>query len=93
MNWKHLLWIVPVALVIGAILGVGYMGIGITSIAEEYPIIGCIMLLEDSINYDQYGFGSAFTSESLRDAIQWRCAKEHVDFNVTDIDKLFVFKG
>jgi hypothetical protein len=72
------------------LIGIGFMGIGISTIADNYPVISCIMMMEDSLNVE--GNKMPFTKESQREAIQWRCVKENIDFNAS-YQSLLEFKG
>lgn len=87
MNKKHLIWIIPVCLIFGFIVGAVLSLIGQIIILERYPVIGCIHHMDDALNAGENKL--PFTAESQREAIQWRCAKEYVDFNVTDYKEIF----
>lgn len=90
MNKKHLFWIVPVTLVIGIFLGSVISSAGLGYIMEDYPVVGCIYNLDVSLNPELNNM--PFTIESQKNAIQWRCAKEYVNFSINDYEELFVFK-
>lgn len=81
INKTHLFWIIPLCVIFGIIMGIYLMGIGMDVIVENYPVINCIMTGEDMLNIN--GNSLPFTEESQREALQWRCAKEYVDFNAT----------
>ena len=89
MNKKHLLWIIPICLIVSFIGGIITTSAGFGVLMQDYPIIGCIYNMDDSLNVD--GNKMPFTKDSQRDAIQWRCAKEYVDFNITDYEEIFEF--
>ena len=81
---------IPLCVIVGGIIGIGFMGTGISVIAHNYPVIQCIMTMEDTLNIN--GNKMPFTKERQREAIHWRCAMEHVDFNST-YESLLEFKA
>ena len=87
MENKHLIWMIPICLVIGSIVGFLVASAGLGRIAMNYPIVNCVINMEDSLNID--GNKLPFTKESQREAVEWRCAKEFVDFNITDYEEIF----
>ena len=87
MEKKHLFWIIPATLVIGFLLGSFAVASGQAYMMEKYPVVNCIYKLDliarvNSMNVE--GNTMPFTGESQREAIQWYCAKEHVDMNASE---------
>jgi hypothetical protein len=58
------------------------------NLRSNYPVIECINNVENSIDVNSL----PFTAESQRQAIQWRCAKEHINFSIQDYGDLLVVK-
>ena len=90
MKKKIVIPLCALALLIGVMIGVVITANGLGAWVEKYPVINCIMNLDNAMNVENNKL--PFTKESLREAIQWRCAKETVDFNITDYDELFEFE-
>lgn len=90
MNKKNLLWLIPITLIIGFITGSFITSAGMGIIIQNYPIIDCIYNLDNALNINNNQM--PFTIESQREVIQWRCAKEHINFNFTDYDEIFKFR-
>ena len=88
LNKKHLYWIIPVCVIIGILTGIGFMGLGVSTTVLQYPVISCILTMEDSLNVN--GNKMPFTKKSQRAAIQTRCAQEYVDFNASYEDLLVI---
>ncbi len=84
MNVNNLWWIIPICFVIGFMVGAVAGSFGSVILAKEYPVVECIYKLHDSIS------GLPFDDESVKDTVQWRCAKEYIDFNSTGYDELLV---
>lgn len=87
MNKKHLFWIVPISMLVALLVGL-FVGVSMTVnlYANNYPIIKCIMNGETMLNIGHNNL--PFTIESQRQALQWGCAVEYVDFNSTYEDLL-----
>ena len=90
MNKKQLYWIIPLALIIGFIVGSFWIVTGTIQFLDKYPIMDCVMSMDDMLNVDNNIL--PFTKESQRKAIEWRCALEHVDMNATYED-IFDYTG
>ncbi len=89
MNKKQLIWIISLCLAIGIFIGSIGVAIGMGIIMQDYPIVNCIYNMDDSLDIRTNKL--PFTKESQREVVQWRCAKEFVDFNITDYDELFEY--
>ena len=74
---------------IGMVVGALIMSLGIGGMLNRYPVVNCIYELDNAL----YQSDSSFTDSSLIDVVQWRCAKQYVDFNTTDYSDLFIFKN
>ena len=90
MNKKHLYWIIPLILLIGFVAGSFISSIGLGIIMQKYPLVSCIYNMDNSLNVDSNKL--LFTKGSQREAIQWRCAKEFVNFNITDYKEILKMK-
>ncbi len=91
MKAKNLFWIIPICLIIGFYIGSVLTSVGINMLMDDYPIIRCIYQLDDYMDVDSNNF--PFTKESQRATIQWRCAKEFVNFNITDYEDILDYNG
>ncbi len=90
MNKKHLWWIIPITFAVAFFIGSYIMASGTAIIAEDYPVIGCIQSLDMQLN--PLTNKMPFTVESQQAAIQWRCAREYVNFELKNYEDLFVFE-
>ena len=85
MPKRHVYWIVAIWFICGIVAGIAggifLSAAGLADLAEDYPIIGCIVEMDDSLNIARNKL--PITKESQREAVQWRCAKEFVDFNAS----------
>ena len=81
MNKKHLLWIIPALLIVGFVIGSLLTSFGTVLYLEEYPVATCIIDMDRALNVENNRL--TFTVESQKKAIEWRCAKEYVDFNAS----------
>jgi len=88
MKKVHLFWILPIIFIVGLIMGTYITAIYISEMAENYPIVNCILNADDMLNVENNNL--KITPESQREALQWGCAKKTVDFNITDMTELFV---
>ncbi len=92
MKKIHLIWIIPLVLVIGFIIGCGVLTVGRTWFYENYPVIRCIYQMEDAMNVDSNIL--PVTKESQRKSIEYRCAIESIP-NITqnlELEDLWVMK-
>jgi len=90
MNKEHLWWIITLALLVGYALGAIFTSFGLLVIGENYPIVSCIFYADDGLNVESNNL--PFTKESQREVIQWRCAKQFVNFSITDYEDILIFE-
>ncbi len=83
MNVKHLWYIIPLAIIIGLIIGlIGLVAFNVT-LQTNYPSIACIMEFEAS------GLAVGLTTDlfleekSVHQYIERRCAETTINFNTT----------
>lgn len=67
--------------ILGLLIGIMVGASPLAKLYNDYPVIDCIFNLEGSLNPEVNGL--PFTPENQRATIQWRCAKEYVDFNAS----------
>lgn len=77
MDRKHLIYIIPLCIAIGLIIGAFGVAMPMARTIVEYPVINCIMGMEDYLNVPDIK-----QNELIQQAIQKRCAEETIDFNV-----------
>lgn len=71
-------------------MGSLFIVIGTSYMIENYPVIGCIYHMEDSLNINNNKM--PFTPESQRALVQAKCGREYINYNMTD-DDLLIFEG
>ncbi len=77
-------------IIIGFFIGAIFAATGVATMMTQYPVLSCIANLEDSLNIEKNKI--PFTKESQREAIQWRCSTEHVQYNET-YDSILKYTG
>jgi len=81
-----MLILVILSLTTGTLIGILMSASNLNLWIEKYPTMNCIVNLDSGLNVD--GNTWPFTKQSQREAVQWRCAKQTVDFNITDYDEI-----
>jgi len=84
MNKQSILGMITFVFIIGVIIGILVSSVAITNLIKKYPTVDCIINLDSAINVDNNKL--PFTKQSQRESIQWRCAKQTIDSNITDYD-------
>ena len=91
---KKLVWSIALIIVltftVGIISGALISAVSLSDWVEKYPTVNCILNLDDGLNIENNKM--PFTKESQREAIQWRCAKQFVNFSITDYEEIFVME-
>ena len=88
-NWRMMLLMFVIGVIFGVFALVSTSIMAGDVMLERYPIVGCIFTLDEAF----YTNTLMFTENSTIDVIQWRCAKQYVDFNITNYSDLFIINN
>lgn len=89
MRKIHLLWIIPIVFVISFIVSMLITTMSIAYMKINYPVVGCIWDLENTLNVESNVM--TFTKESQRKAIEYVCVREHLELDVPDYKEVLEF--
>lgn len=83
-----IIWlIIPIVFFVGVSSLFILLALGISATATEYPIVDCIITLDNELQPYNYEKIDLQMTEDLREHIQRRCAEEHIDFTKDFVEK------
>lgn len=81
MNYKHLFWIIPLTIILTLAVNYFALVLGMSSIVNDYPVVGCILNGENQLNVDTNKL--PISKDSQRSYLSKRCAETFIDFNAS----------